>query len=449
MHLGAIRQAHVPRDGLGAVIASLRSLFDRAGLLACTYCVSRLRPCLHELLSIRSGVGGMKILYHHRTASKDGQAVHIEEMIHALRELGHEVRVVGPAAADGKQGMGGQSSWVAKLRAHLPKAVYELMELAYSLVAYRRLAKAAREFQPDVLYERYNLFLLAGVMLRRKTGVPLLLEVNAPLAEERGKFGGLGLPAMAAWAEGLAWRSADAVLPVTRVLGQHVTARGVPEHKLTVIPNGINEAHFATAPSQAEAKAKLGWPEAMVLGFTGFVRDWHGVDRVIRWLAQSSVASDARLLIVGDGPARADLERLARELNLQDRVRFTGVVDRDQVPAYVAAFDIALQPAVVRYASPLKLFEYLALGKAIVAPSVPNLLEVLTDGDNAVMFNPDQAGGLEAALDKLCTDTALRQRVAAGAQASIASQGLTWLGNARRVTALAQTVARKRATANL
>ena len=204
----------------------------------------------------------MRVLYHHRTASKDGQAVHIEEMITALREQGHEVRVVAPGGGSEEPSgqMGAEAGWVAKLRARLPKAVYELMELAYTLVAYRRLAAAAREFKPDVIYERYNLFLLAGAMLKRRTGLPLLLEVNAPLAEERGKFGGLGLPRLARWAEAKAWRAADFVLPVTDVLADHVRAVGVPESRIVVVPNGINEAHFAAAPSQAEAKAALGWP---------------------------------------------------------------------------------------------------------------------------------------------------------------------------------------------
>jgi hypothetical protein len=146
----------------------------------------------------------MKILYHHRTASKDGQAVHIEEMIAALRDQGHEVKVVAPAASDDGK-MGGGVGWVHKLRNSLPNAIYELLELTYSLVAYRALAAAAREFKPDVLYERYNLFLLAGLMLKRRLGIPMLLEVNSPLVQERMQHsGGLALPWLARWAEGTA-----------------------------------------------------------------------------------------------------------------------------------------------------------------------------------------------------------------------------------------------------
>lgn len=385
----------------------------------------------------------MRILYHHRTASRDGQAVHIEEMIGALRELGHEVRVVAPAgAADGATragAMGGQAGWVARLKSLMPQALYELAELGYSLVAYRKLARAVREFRPDVVYERYNLYLVAGALLRKRFGLPLLLEVNAPLVEERLKHsGGLALPRLATWAERYAWQQADFVLPVTQVLAHHVMARGVPAERIAVVPNGIQRAHFDSAPPAPEAKRRLGLEGYQVLGFTGFVRDWHGVDRVIRWMATAAAPANAFLLVVGDGPVRAELEALAASLGVAQRVRFTGVVQRDQVPAHVAAFDVALQPAVTAYASPLKLMEYLVLGKAVIAPAVPNIQEVLSHEGNAWLFEEQQAGDFERGLSRLCTDAELRARLAQAAHATIDRLGLTWRRNAQRAVDLAR-----------
>lgn len=378
----------------------------------------------------------MRILYHHRTASKDGQAVHIEEMIAAMRKQGHEVCVVAPAAGDEGR-MGGGVGWVHRLRSALPNALYELMEFAYTWVAYRRLRKAAADFQPDVIYERYNLFLLAGLMLKKRLGIPLLLEVNSPLVYERSSHsGGLSMKMLAQWAEGTAWRGADFVLPVTQVLGDYVRAYGVAPERMVVIPNGINEAHFESAPTPEQAKKERGLTGKLVLGFTGFVRDWHGVDRVIRWMAGSDAPDNAHLLVVGDGPVRADLEALAANLGIVERVTFTGVIHRDQVPAWVASFDIALQPAVVAYASPLKLMEYLVMAKAVVAPRTPNLCEVLDDGVNALLFEADEPDALERALARLCSDAELRERLAAGARASISRLDLTWDGNARRVIEL-------------
>jgi glycosyltransferase involved in cell wall biosynthesis len=385
----------------------------------------------------------MRILYHHRTASKDGQAVHIEEMIDALRSEGHEVRVVSPGQAATESGgagqMGGDMGWVHSLKARLPKAVYELMELVYSLVAYRKLMAAAKDFRPDVIYERYNLFLLAGLMVKKRLGVPLLLEVNSPLVLERSQHsGGLALARLARWAERTAWRGADRVLPVTAVLATHVRACGVPAERIQVVPNGINRAHFAQAPEVEEAKARLGLQGRLVLGFTGFVREWHGVDRIVAWMATGEAPTNTHLLIVGDGPVRAALEEQAQRLGLSSRVAFTGVVHRDQVPAHVAAFDIALQPAVTPYASPLKLMEYMVLGKAIVAPATANLMEILSDEFNALLFQEHSALTMESAMARLCADESLRNRLSRNAHDTISLMDLTWKGNARRVVALAQ-----------
>ena len=390
----------------------------------------------------------MRILYHHRTASKDGQAVHIEEMIDALRCEGHVVQVVAPGALRTTDSapvqkshgqMGEDMGWVHRLKAHLPKAVYELMECAYSYVAYRKLVTTARAFKPDVIYERYNLFLLSGLMAKKRLGIPLLLEVNAPLVQERlHHSGGLTLRRLATWSEGVVWRGADRVLPVTHVMADFVRGRGVPEAQIQVIPNGINRAHFKQAPERDEAKAQRGLQDRLVLGFTGFVRDWHGVDRIVDWMATPQAPSCTHLLVVGDGPVRQALEAQAGRLGLTGRVEFTGVIHRDQVPAHVAAFDVALQPAVTPYASPLKLMEYLVLGKAIIAPGTPNLREILTHESNALLFDESTPGSLEQALTRLCSDADLRARLALAAVQTIDRLDLTWGGNARRVVTLVE-----------
>ncbi|RYF03927.1 MAG: glycosyltransferase [Oxalobacteraceae bacterium] len=107
-----------------------------------------------------------------------------------------------------------------------------------------------------------------------------------------------------------------------------------------------------------------------------------------------------------------------------------------QAEGALGGFDVALQPAVVAYASPLKLFEYLALGKAIVAPDQPNIKEILTDEHNAVLFDPKQSGGLADATGRLCADDLLRTKVAANARRAIGEQKLTWKANAQRVVEL-------------
>jgi len=377
----------------------------------------------------------VRILYHHRTRSKDGQYVHIEEMIHALREQGHEVVIVAPPSAE-TESFGADAGAVALLKRYLPKWFYELMELGYSLVAYRRLARAIKAHRPDCIYERYNLFLPAGIWAARRYKLPLLLEVNAPILEERSRYDGLSLTGLARWSQAYAWRNADLVLPVTQVLGDIVASYGVDPRRIVVIPNGINGERFDAAPDVEAAKRALGLEGRLVLGFTGFVREWHGLDKVLDMIVNDSPESPRHLLVVGDGPAREGLERQARELGIENRVTFTGIVGRDDVARHVAAFDIALQPSVVAYASPLKLFEYLALGKAIVGPAQPNIEEILRPDYNAVLFDPASKQSLADAVNRLCSDRALREKVAANARSTIVEQKLTWHENALRVVSL-------------
>jgi glycosyltransferase involved in cell wall biosynthesis len=374
----------------------------------------------------------MRILYHHRIASKDGQAVHVEEIIHALRAAGHEVLLVGPQWMEQKS-FGFEGGIVSKLKKRIPRALYELLEFCYNVVAIVRLLRAVRSFRPDVIYERYNLYFTAGIFVKRLARLPLLLEVNAPLFHERSRFGGIGLPGLARWTERLAWKGADYVLVVTGVLGSMVQAEGVTANRIVVIPNGIDPEKFAHLGDLTAAKNRLGLSGSVVLGFTGFMREWHGLDRLVEVVA---AAPGRRLLLVGDGPARPLIERRAAELGVQDRVRITGIVPRNEVAAYVEAFDVALQPDVVDYASPLKLFEYLALGRAIVAPDKPNIREVLTHEDNALLFPQGDHAAMSDAIERLCEDRMLRERLGARARATIGARSLTWESNADTIVSL-------------
>lgn len=386
----------------------------------------------------------MRILYHHRTRSRDGQAVHIEELLAALRSLGHEIRVVAPPATEAS-GFGADAGVVASLKRWLPRQIYELLEFAYNFVDYRRLKVAAEAFRPDIIYERYNLYTLAGVWLARRRRLPLLLEINAPLVHERSAFGGLGLPALARWTERKAWASADTVLPVTQVLAEMVQAEAGAAIPVVVIPNGVDPAAFARPVDTAAAKARLGLSGRIVLGFTGFVREWHRVDRVLEVMASPDCPGNVHFLLVGDGTVRAALEEQARRLGLADRVSFPGVVPRSEIPAYVSAFDVALQPHVVAYASPLKLFEYLGLGRAVIAPDTPNIREVLDDGENGLLFDPASDQSFRDGLLRLIRDEGLRDRLGQAARATIDRRGLTWRHNAERVTRLAEQLLARRA----
>jgi len=373
----------------------------------------------------------MKILYHHRIASKDGQYVHIEELITALKALGHEIIMAEPEATEQK-GFGASSNSVKLMRTLLPGFLHEFIEFSYALFDFAKLVPLILKHKPDVIYERYNLFFPSGIWAKKLFKLPLLLEVNAPLFEERKKHDGIQLDWLAKWSETYVWKQADHVLPVTRVLAEKIIAAGVPEHSITIIPNGINQQRFGSAIDSSDVIERYQLKNKLVLGFTGFVRDWHRLDKVVQAIADNQ-SRNWHLLLVGDGPARDAIEQQAASLGISDRVSITGIVDRDEVARYVAVFDIALQPDVVAYASPLKLFEYMVLGKAIIAPDRANIREILTHRSDALLFNPNEEQAFTEQLRELCFDENLRQRLGLAAAQTLDGKKLYWQENAKRI----------------
>lgn len=370
----------------------------------------------------------MRILYHHRTRSRDGQSVHIDEMIAALRREGVAVDLVEPQRVDALK--------PARKKQVIPKLLYELLEFGYSGLELVKLAAAILRHRPDAIYERANIYMLSGVWAARLFSLPLLLEVNSPLAEERGKFDGLAMPSLARWSEEAAWRRASYVLPVTAVLGGYIARAGVPAARIVVTSNGVNEEEFRIVPPQARPALPKQFGPGPVLGFVGYVRAWHGLPQIVELLAEDGDFATANLMVVGDGPGRADLERRAKELGVGDRVWVTGLVERDALAAHISCFDIALQPEVTAYASPLKLFEYMALSRAIVAPDAANIREVLAHEKDSLLFEPDSPKSLADGIRRLVRDEGLRARLGAGAADKIRRDDISWARNARRAMEL-------------
>lgn len=379
----------------------------------------------------------MRILFHHRIASRDGQAVHVDELIAALERQGHETILVGPPSLVATK-FGGSNPLVDRIKKLMPQAAYEVLEIVYNLKAFLRLRRAVRLYQPDIIYERFSLFLFAGIWARRLYDLPILLEINSPLYEERAENNELRLHRLGRWAQGLLWNRVDHVLPVTAVLARTVATYGVASSRIAVIPNGVDLERFSVVPDAGLVRTKLCRSARVVLGFTGFIRSWNAVHRLIDFVAQHHRQIDLHILVVGDGPARALLEEHAQAQGVYDRLTITGVVERDDIARYIAAFDIAVVPNVNPYASPLKLFEYLQLGRAIVAPDTENIREVLTDGKDALLFDPASDGAMESALLRLCTDPALRTRLGVSGRQTIVERSLTWSHNAQRVLKIAE-----------
>lgn len=373
----------------------------------------------------------MKILYHHRIASKDGQFVHVEELTNALLEQGHELKFVAPQVNE-QSDFGHDGGFVSKLKAALPAFIYELLELTYSLWVFIKLAVAIKQFKPEFIYERYNLYQPAGIWASKLFNVPLILEVNAPLVEERSRYSGLSLNWLAKKVENYTWRGADHCLPVTDVLADHLRAVGVPEKNITVIHNGVRQPFIDEMLATPIDVNK----NQIVIGFTGFINPWHGMDKAIEAIAEHKELP-LKLVCIGDGTILPELKQQAADLGIADKVEFKGLVTRDKVLDFVKDFDISLQPDVTAYASPLKMFEYMAVGSLIIAPRTPNIEEILTD-NTAVFFEKGDQLSFKAALNEAIEHYKNYQHKREGVKQSVIDKGFVWHENSKRVVEIGQ-----------
>lgn len=382
----------------------------------------------------------LTILYHHRTGATDAQRVHILEITQALRAQGHSVRfvaLVDPEAAPEPTLAARPASGIRKLVAALRKNayVYDLLQIAYNLYAVPRLILAARQYRADGFYERHALFNVAGALASRLAGLPLVIEVNSPLAMEQEREGAIRFKRLGAWMERWSLNRATRVIAVTTPLKDILVGMGVRPAQIQVMPNGIDLQRFGdTGVRRAALPQATG---KTVIGFVGWFREWHGLDRLIEAAAAIDIkARGGLLLLIGDGPARPGLEAQIAKLGLADAVVITGALAHHDVPAYLAHVDIAVQPAANEYCCPMKIIEYMGMTKAIVAPDQPNIAELLTDGQEGALFDRADPAALAKALARVMDDPALRQQLAAGARRRIDSSGYLWPENARKVAAI-------------
>ena len=384
----------------------------------------------------------MRILYHHRTQAGDAQGIHIREIISSLRGDGHEVNEVALVATDAPAGVQADArpSLLSRLKQHMPDMGRELVELGYNLVGIFKLLSAARRFRPDFIYERYALFNFSGALASRWLRIPLILEVNSPLAQEQADLGQQSLGGLARWSERWICNHASAVITVSTPLRELLVESGVARDLITVISNGVDTDRFhGRSEAGDEVCRRFGLSGQRVVGFVGWIRDWHGLEDLVRGMPHwPDDLSDVHLLIIGDGPARSAIESAATECGVADRVHITGAVPHAQIVEYLAAIDVALQPAATSYASPMKIFEYLAMAKPVVAVDQENTREILEEGRNALFFPPGDRVAFVSAVQEIFSDQQRLERMSAQARSAIFEREFLWDANARKVIEIAR-----------
>jgi glycosyltransferase involved in cell wall biosynthesis len=373
----------------------------------------------------------MRILYHHRTQAEDAQGIHISEMINAFRMSGHPVDLVALVELDEKREKKTKGKRWEQVALSVPNLVYELMELAYNLYGYRNLCRQIRKKKPDLIYERYSLNTFCGIWASRRFGIPIVLEVNAPLYYEQRKLGKLTFESVARFSERWICSNSTRTIVVSEVMKKMLEEEGVPPAQMTVMQNGINPKEFHLGISGEAIRKQYGIEGKVVVGFVGWFRPWHGLEMLVKMMHEAGLSEkNVCLLLVGDGPAYRDLYRYAEEHGLESSVIFTGPVKRPEMAAHIAAMDIAVQPSATEYACPMKIMEYMAMGKCIVAPDQPNIQEILQDRVNGYLFKPGDPERFKTALLEALQDEGARKKIGRSAYETIYQRKYLWSANA-------------------
>ena len=371
-----------------------------------------------------------------------GAAVHVRAIANAFSRAGNQVTIMTP-----KPGPEDDSILAAKIvtvplprwskNGLPPDLARELQAQAYSDVLFEAAGDHLRHEHYDFIYERYSLWSSVGARLATETGLPLLLEVNAPLRQEAEHYRALHNAALAEQVESMQFSSATAIAVVSDALHSYVIEQGTSPEKVHVLPNGIDPHYFHPAVRGGSVHARHGLHGKIIIGFIGRPRPWHDIETLLRAMQQLHSADNRyHLLMVGQMPD--DLNQQLTTYGLQHAATLVDPMPHKQIPEYIAAMDVAVAPQLPQaksYFSPLKLFEYLACGVPTIAADVGQSSSIIDDGVNGLLYSAGSADSLARKIRTLSQDPAYARQIAWQGAMSVLSE-FTWDRNAERVLAL-------------
>jgi glycosyltransferase involved in cell wall biosynthesis len=380
-----------------------------------------------------------------------GMAAHTRGFASAAHSLGHRIKFVTSSTS-------GVDQSEEALRIPPPRALSAtrvLLELSANLVfTFRALHwldnRPRDEF--DFIYQRYNRFNWTGAVLSLITGLPLLLEFNGSEVWISRHWDPVGLLSLLARFEQVNLKAADLIFVVSDVQKRTLIDSGVDHNRILVNPNGVDTETFRPHCGGGSLREALGVQRSTLVGFAGTFGPWHGAEVLAQAATRFAAGSSVHFLFVGDGERRKMAEAAISEAVAKDIVTFTGKVNQQDVPRYLDACDILVSPQTSMpdgsefFGSPTKLFEYMAMAKAVIASRLGQMAQVIEDSENGLLVEPGDPDKLADAIRRLASDEALRTRLGLAARSRVETS-FTWRQNAMRVFTAAASLRTRRGTA--
>ena len=352
---------------------------------------------------------------------RKGASVHVQAVVRELLRRGAEVHLVAARiGGDLPRGLDGVIVHELPAITGDPGDEREASARYSARAAADLLARLHHDIPIELVYERYSLWSDAAMGWARSNDVVGILEVNAPLIDEQAEHRVLADRAGAERIASRAFTSAASVVTVSEPVAQWVAERVDDPSTIHVVPNGVDTEFIRPGGSEEPAR-----DEGFTIGFVGTLKPWHGVEVLLEAFARLARADETtRLRVVGDGPQREALAEQALRLDIRERVDLVGAMAPEDMPAELAAMDIAVAPYPELpdfYFSPLKIYEYLAAGLPVVASDIGPCSDILDGGSLGVLVTPGEPTELAAVLAGLRSDEDLRTELRrAGRQAAVA-----------------------------
>jgi glycosyltransferase involved in cell wall biosynthesis len=375
-----------------------------------------------------------------------GAASHINGFIDAADQLGARVSLVSNDEIAGLDPV----KAITIIRPQPVGSSRAAFDIRNNLLFTKQSTAEIGKQQPDFIYERYSRFSWAGVDASLKTGLPLFLEYNGSEVWVGRHWDRVGKLDLLERYERLNLAAAARIFVVSDVERRNLERLGVARDKIIVNPNGVDTDTFKPGIGGEQTRKALGvGADETLVGFVGSFGPWHGVQTLAEAIKRIPATSRIRFLLVGSGSLLGQVKESLAAEEQDGRVSFAGSVEHHEVPALLDACDILVSPHVPLaegtefFGSPTKIFEYMAMGKGIVASRLGQIAEVLSHEQTALLVEPGDTEELTAAILQLAALPTLRQQMGTAAR-QVAIEHHTWTRNAQNVLEAYQTWLRER-----
>lgn len=359
-----------------------------------------------------------------------GCSVHLREMCSALASLGAEVSLYAMSKGEGNP----YPHDITEINFFKKKLLGKDLRLMLSnLLFYRTCKNIFKTSKPHFLYARYHIYGWAGVKLAREFSIPIIMHVDDLRVEiEKDR---LHFPKLAETFETAILKRVDAICCPSKILKSLILEKGVDDQKILVTPNGINIDEFNNNSDGREIRKRFGLEGKFIIGYVGVLKKLWGIHTILE-SAQKVLCQrkDIHFMLVGQGKAFPEIESFVKDKGLGDRFTLTGAVAHSDVPKYISAMDIGLAPYELLepfYGSPMKIFEYMAMGKPVITTPQGQIKDLVEHGENGLLIEPDDSDGLAKAILELGGNKDMMKNMGLKARATVESY--TWEANARKV----------------